>query len=605
MTLDAQLRALEKSGLLRLAVSQPEIEFAFRHALVQDAAYASLVKASRRQLHQAVGEALEALFPDRLRSLDLAPLLGRHFLESGDEARALTYFEGAGDAALGQFANAEAAVHYLQALDIARRVTGGAPAPDSRDWLKRLMRLSLQGGTALERAGRYAEAVTLYAELEGRGRQAGAHELELAGLVAHINVRSIPSKAFDPEQGEALARRGLELSRRYDDRASEGRILWFRMLQSFFAGKHDHVREYGEQALILARELGLLELQASILNDLGGHVYNTAAETEGSQAALAESRAIWRKLGNQHMLSDNLITSAFNAFLRGQFDQALDFLAEAEPIVQRTGNLWGRAYWHGVRGQVYTERGDFKLAMADLGAATAIGELAFIGAPVIARNVTGVLLALFGDIEQARVIGERAVAQAKSHVPFWLPQSLGSLALISLRAGDVAGADRAVREGLGMLTQGIHYAYVHYLMMADCEIGLALNDYARVIQRAEGTGAILRQRDLLAFVPYLECYRGLALQRQTPGDTGPARAALEQAIMLAGRQGSTNAWWRALAALARLERDAGEAGAAEAHLRQARAIIDSIIARIDAPETRSLFLASPDVVAAFGGTLGQ
>ncbi len=61
MSLRTRLSALEASGLIRLAQVEPEIEYLFRHALVQDAAYASLLKADRRILHRTVGEAL-ALF---------------------------------------------------------------------------------------------------------------------------------------------------------------------------------------------------------------------------------------------------------------------------------------------------------------------------------------------------------------------------------------------------------------------------------------------------------------------------------------------------------------------------------------------------------------
>jgi len=72
-TLTQRLTQLESHGLIRLAATQPELEYLFRHALVQDAAYASLVKADRKQLHLAVGEALESLYPEQVASRELAP----------------------------------------------------------------------------------------------------------------------------------------------------------------------------------------------------------------------------------------------------------------------------------------------------------------------------------------------------------------------------------------------------------------------------------------------------------------------------------------------------------------------------------------------------
>ena len=62
MTVTTHLTTLEASGLVRLAQTQPELEYLFRHALLQDAAYGSLVRSDRRALHLAVAEAMERLY---------------------------------------------------------------------------------------------------------------------------------------------------------------------------------------------------------------------------------------------------------------------------------------------------------------------------------------------------------------------------------------------------------------------------------------------------------------------------------------------------------------------------------------------------------------
>ena len=59
MTTDTQVGVLEAKGLIRLAALRPELEYLFRHGLVQDAAYTSLLKQERRKLHGLVGVALE------------------------------------------------------------------------------------------------------------------------------------------------------------------------------------------------------------------------------------------------------------------------------------------------------------------------------------------------------------------------------------------------------------------------------------------------------------------------------------------------------------------------------------------------------------------
>ena len=76
-------------GLIALAASVPELEYLFRHALIQDAAYESLLKQERRSLHIEVAETLLELYPDHRD--DMAPVLAHHFERAEDRARAIEY----------------------------------------------------------------------------------------------------------------------------------------------------------------------------------------------------------------------------------------------------------------------------------------------------------------------------------------------------------------------------------------------------------------------------------------------------------------------------------------------------------------------------------
>src|SRR5262245_13552756 len=107
LQLASALGKLETSGLVWCVQSEPELEYLFRHALIQDAAYESMLRADRRTLHRAVGETLEGLYADQLD--DIAAVLARHFVEAGDDGRALRYYSRAGDVAARAFANREAA----------------------------------------------------------------------------------------------------------------------------------------------------------------------------------------------------------------------------------------------------------------------------------------------------------------------------------------------------------------------------------------------------------------------------------------------------------------------------------------------------------------
>jgi tetratricopeptide (TPR) repeat protein len=119
-----ELETLEAKGLIRLASIQPELEYLFRHALVQDAAYGSLLKQERRGLHAQVGEAIEALYPDRRG--ELAAVLAMHFEQAGEVDKAIDYLVAAGSYALQRNALHEA----YDAFDKADTLLAQAPSED-------------------------------------------------------------------------------------------------------------------------------------------------------------------------------------------------------------------------------------------------------------------------------------------------------------------------------------------------------------------------------------------------------------------------------------------------------------------------------------------
>lgn len=101
-----KMDVLEAAALIRVVAVEPEVTYGFRHALIQEAGFESLLKQDRRRLHQAVAEALQRLYPGR--QADLAGELARHFESAGDSKRALEFLVLAGRHALGRFAPREA-----------------------------------------------------------------------------------------------------------------------------------------------------------------------------------------------------------------------------------------------------------------------------------------------------------------------------------------------------------------------------------------------------------------------------------------------------------------------------------------------------------------
>jgi tetratricopeptide (TPR) repeat protein len=111
MSFTNQLNELEASGLIRLAQIQPELEYIFRHALVQDAAYSSLLRQDRKRFHLAVGQALEKLYPERLD--ELAGMLAHHFIRAGEREKGVEYARIAARQAQARYAYEEA-LNYVQ-----------------------------------------------------------------------------------------------------------------------------------------------------------------------------------------------------------------------------------------------------------------------------------------------------------------------------------------------------------------------------------------------------------------------------------------------------------------------------------------------------------
>ena len=108
---------LSKLRWLRLVVEErggDATEYRFRHGLVQEVAYGTLVESRRRDLHRRVGEALLELYPDS--AADVYGLLARHFAEADDSPRALEFLLKAGDAARIIYAQDEAVELYRRAL---------------------------------------------------------------------------------------------------------------------------------------------------------------------------------------------------------------------------------------------------------------------------------------------------------------------------------------------------------------------------------------------------------------------------------------------------------------------------------------------------------
>jgi ABC-type transport system substrate-binding protein/class 3 adenylate cyclase len=120
------LSELQWLGLVVEERSQPTPEYRFRHGLVQEVAYSTLVEARRRELHLLVGEALVELHRDS--PVEVYGLLAHHFAEADEPGRAAEYLLKAGDTARAVYAEDEAIQLYRRALSFMERIGDEAQA---------------------------------------------------------------------------------------------------------------------------------------------------------------------------------------------------------------------------------------------------------------------------------------------------------------------------------------------------------------------------------------------------------------------------------------------------------------------------------------------
>jgi class 3 adenylate cyclase/predicted ATPase len=204
------LEQLVNSELVFCHGTPPGATYSFKHALVQDAAYQSLLKSKRQQLHARIAQVLE-LSPEA----EAAPeVLAQHFTDAGLNAQAVRYWHKAGELAAGRSANVEAIAHLGKGLELVAKL----PDEPKRAEQEFALRLAVGGPLIATRGYAVAEVERTYgrawALCDQLGRSAELFPV-LRGLWNCYFVRGDFQRAHDlaeqlvglaEEQGEPLRR---------------------------------------------------------------------------------------------------------------------------------------------------------------------------------------------------------------------------------------------------------------------------------------------------------------------------------------------------------------------------------------------------------------
>lgn len=296
--------------MIRVAQVTPDLEYLFRHALVQDAVYASLLEADQRRLHLEVGEALEALYTDHLD--DLAATLADHFEKAGDLERAFRYYTRAASRSLAAFANQEAADHFRSALHLTQD-----PA---------LQANLLSGlGEALFQQSRYEEAIQTWQEGIPLYRL-----LKDSDHAARLYARSARAAWFiDQPRGLSICKEGLAAVENAAESTGLAMLVHEAARAHYFNGFPTEASQLCRQALAMAERLGNIEVRADALATLG--ILQDTPPEEALQALekateLAEANGLLNIASRARMNLGTLTKG-----IRGDFAAArLHFLRSAE-----------------------------------------------------------------------------------------------------------------------------------------------------------------------------------------------------------------------------------------------------------------------------------
>jgi predicted ATPase len=112
------LKQLVEAELVYQRGLLPQAHYLFKHALIQDTAYQSLLKSTRQQYHRQIAQVLEGRFPETVETQP--ELLAHHYTEAGLVPQAVPYWQRAGQRAVERSANVEAASHLTKGLELLK-----------------------------------------------------------------------------------------------------------------------------------------------------------------------------------------------------------------------------------------------------------------------------------------------------------------------------------------------------------------------------------------------------------------------------------------------------------------------------------------------------
>lgn len=372
-------------------------EFIFKHAILRDVTYDSVLKKLRMIYHQLVAEWL--IQQSGERGGEYAGLIGEHLLLAGKNKEATKFFVSAAEIALRGYANKEAEQFFRKALDLS---------PSHKEQVLLLSDL----GIAISRQSRYKEAATIWGQAIDMSHQQNDTD-QVSRLYAYLARDAWHTD--NPKEGLRIALEGLDRMQDAPDSPGKVHLLHEAARAYYFNGENELAEKFTRQAIKLADELTQFDVKAEALSTLG---VLPGVQIEEKRTALEQAIHLAEENGmllTANRAYNNLGTLYY--FFLAEIKKAHDCFLKAAEIAQQIAITHQEIYNRANLATVLTDMGELKDAKKQLDLIEdlqkQIPEPESINLWVEKSRVF--LTGQIGAWDEARSICQRGLTEARKH----------------------------------------------------------------------------------------------------------------------------------------------------------------------------------------------
>jgi predicted ATPase len=412
------------------------VEYIFKHSILRDVTYETVLKRLRGQYHNLVAGWLAAAAEANNRAEEYAALIGKHYQLGGSLKQAADWYERAGKQAMITFAHAEAVYYLTQALQFT-----AAEAHASRFTLLEARERAYHMQGDREAQSEDLAALAILADSLGKAQQTRMALRQAEYATATSNYA----------QAMQYARMAIELAQGGQDiqATAEGHYAWGTAL--YRQGQYTAAQEQYQLGLQLAREAGNRKQMANCQIGLG-NVTNDKGDFAAAMRYYQDALAIWRAAGSEREEASSLNGLGVVAYYQGDFTASRQYYEQSLAIQSRIGNRFGEVVLLTNLGLVAADQGDLVAAKAyheqSLAISREIDDRYGEGASL--SNLAGTLFSE-GDYSTAKVYLEQALVIQKAIGDQWGEgNSLNELGAIALMQDNLPQAEQCYQQALAI-----------------------------------------------------------------------------------------------------------------------------------------------------------